>query len=124
MFVICMGTVRGKFDSVRFKMFDKKRTRENKIPDLSTFPPCRQVFEYHSRRSNAIAYIWKRSLSSNADYQNIIECGWEVDGDIHWINECFPKQIEDILLDDTIDVSDDEYIESDIESEIDLEEEF
>ena len=105
-------------------MFDKKRTRENKIHDLSTFPPCRQVLEYHSRRSNAIAYIWKHSLSSNVDYPNTIECGWEVNGDIHWIDECFPEEVEDILLHNTINVSDNEYIGSDVESEIDLEEEF
>ena len=52
---------------VRYKMFEKKQCRENKIPDLSTLAPCHQVLQYHIKRSSAITYIWKQSLATNVD---------------------------------------------------------
>ena len=105
-------------DSVRYKMFEKKRLREHKIPDLSTFPPCKQVLRYHSSRSNAIAFIWKQSLINNIDFPNVIECGWCVNSDIHWIDDSFPSQVEDILFDNSVN-SDDEDFGSDVESDDD-----
>ena len=63
---------------VRYKMFEKKQCRENKITDLSTLPPCHQVLQYHIKRSNVITYIWKQSLATNVDYPNKTECRWEV----------------------------------------------
>ena len=103
-------------DSVRYKMFEKKRLREHKTPDLSTFPPCEQVLGYHSSRSNAIDFIWKQSLINNIDFPNVIECGWCVNSEIHWIDDSFPSQVEDILFDDSVN-SDYEDFESDVESD-------
>lgn len=107
-------------NSVRFKMFTKKHKRENKVPDLSTFPPCHQVLEYHSKRSNAIAYIWKHSTCSQVDDFDLQEAGWEINSDIHWFDECFPVDIEDIVInEDDIDSdidSNDEFMGSDVES--------
>ena len=109
-------------DRVRFEMFEKKSRCQNKVPDLASFPPCHKVLLHHSKRSNAIAYIWKHSLSANIDYPEINECGWELDGSIHWVDECFPFEVEEILVDDTEEGTDDEFIGSDVESESDDEE--
>ena len=34
-------------NAVRFKMFQKKQSREHKVADLSILPPCHQVLLYH-----------------------------------------------------------------------------
>ena len=103
-------------------MFEKKQCRDNKIPDLSTLPPCHQVLQYHIKRSNVITYIWKQSLATNVDYPNITECRWEVNGDIHWADGTFPDQVENILFEENDSDSDDDYCGSDVESEDDLDE--
>ena len=41
-----------------WKIFEKKHKRHNKIIDLSLFSPCRSVLRLHSKRANAVAYLW------------------------------------------------------------------
>ena len=40
----------------------KKYTRQNKVVDLSSLPPCNQVLQLHTARANTIAAIWKSSV--------------------------------------------------------------
>ena len=42
--------------------------------------------------------MWKQSLINNINFPNIIECRWYVNSDIHWIDDSFPSQVEDILI--------------------------
>ena len=83
---------------VRLQMFEKKTRGQHKVPDLSTFPPCQSVFIYHCKRSNTIAYLWKQMLTNLIDCADISLNGWEQDGSIHWVDEHFPCEIEDILV--------------------------
>ena len=48
-------------NKTRYKMFQRKFTRENKIIDLSLLPPCKNTLTRHIKRANTIAYIWKSS---------------------------------------------------------------
>ena len=46
-------------DVVRFKVFQIKHSRQKKIPDLASLPPCQLVLCYHSMKAIAVAFIWK-----------------------------------------------------------------
>ena len=49
-----------KFKSInktRWKIFEKNMGHK-KIIDLSLLPPCKSVLRLHSKRANAVAYLW------------------------------------------------------------------
>ena len=46
-------------DNLRYKMFNKKYVKENKIIDMSLLPPCRSVLTLHIKRANFVAAMWK-----------------------------------------------------------------
>ena len=31
-------------------------------------------------------------------YSNVVDCGWNMDGEIHWLNECFLDDVENTLM--------------------------
>ena len=43
--------------------------------------------------------IWKQSLSAIFDMPELFNCGWTVEGEICWIENAFPSELEDILFD-------------------------
>ena len=88
---------------VRLRMFEKNIRSCNKVPDLSSFPPCKQVCDYHCKRANAVTYIWEQSLSATIRYPIIEENGWDPDGNIHLVDDYFPCDVEDILLNDDVE---------------------
>ena len=51
----------------------------------------------HIRCSNYVAKIWRSFLTSWLDADKISENGWRPDGWIYWIDDVFPREIEDIL---------------------------
>ena len=119
-FVCCLyGYHEKSVDAFRYKLFKKKNWREHKIPDLASLPPCQQVLRLNSLRANAIASIWKNSMVPRPPYSNVADCGWNMDGEIHWLNECFLDDVENILMceecEESNSESDQEY-GSDVES--------
>ena len=56
----------------------KKHKRHNKIIDLSLLPPCKKCFEFPSLTEN----------------------GWATTGDIVWIEEAFPAEVEELITRD------------------------
>ena len=118
---------------VRWKIFDKKLQKEHKVTDLALLPPCNQVLLYHAKRANLIAYVWRNSAQPNITMPEINEHGWLPTGEIYWLDDAFPEDIENVLhqeeadndIDDEHDDDDDDEINandcyvmgSDIESE-------
>ena len=80
---------------------------------------CQRVLINHCKRSNIITYIWKQSLIANIGYPDIGLNGWHQDGSIHWVDEHFPSEIQDILVQDEIYDTDSEFFGSDEESSTD-----
>lgn len=114
---------------VRWKIFDKKLQKEHKVTDLAILPPCKQVLLYHIKRANLIAYVWRNSAEPNITMPEINEHGWLPTGEIFWLDDAFPEDIEMFLQqevdndednDDNDEVNDNDYFSgSDIESEDD-----
>ena len=85
---------------VRSKLFYNKEKREHKVTDLSTLPPCQDVLLFHAKRANMIAYIWRNSIHAHIDYPDINEHGWQSNGEIYWMLDAFPHDIEQLLEDE------------------------
>ena len=66
-------------------------TRENKVPDLASLPPCHQVFLLHALRSNYVAYMWRKSVQPIVALPDVTDNGWLATGVINWIDEAFPR---------------------------------
>ena len=68
----------------------KKQKRHNKIIDLSLLPPCKSVLRLHSKRANAVGYLWGNASNPTVEFLSLTENGWTITSDIDWIEEAFP----------------------------------
>jgi hypothetical protein len=114
------GMKRQQVNEARYCLFSRKYRNENKRVDMSTIPPCESVLKLHSLRANFIAAIWKRSTLNNPEPPDIIYHGWDQNKCIVWVDDVFPRDIHDILMDDRYDPDavNDEQGESDDEESV------
>ena len=90
----------------RYEMFDKKYTKENKVIDMALLIPCQTVFMLHVARSNYYAAMLKRSLSLDMNEPLPTSYGWSNGGSPVWIEESFPRDIEELFFDPNFDQND------------------
>ena len=76
---------------------------------MSLLPPCRTVLRLHIKRANFVAAIWKHATQAMIDPPRISTMGWNENGSIEWIKAAFPRDIEEMLLDDEFDEHDYEF---------------
>ena len=111
-------------NSVRFRIYEKKYNKENKVIDMATLPPCNSVLRLHILRSNMVAALWKRSMIANIEILDITQHGWDVNGNMNWAEEVFLTDVEDILLHEEYEDFDDYLDENDGESDNDDEDDY
>jgi hypothetical protein len=51
------------FSEARWRIFKKNQDKEHKVTDLASLPPCKQDLQYHAKRVNVVAYLWRNSSS-------------------------------------------------------------
>ena len=56
--------------------------KKKKIIDLSLLPPCKSVLRLHSKRANAVAYLWRNASNPTINIPSLTENGWTTTGDI------------------------------------------
>ena len=77
------GTKLKSVNEARYAIFEKKRQKENKTTDMAALPPCESVLHLHSKRVNAIAYMWQNAIINPiVEFPNLEESGWYLNGDI------------------------------------------
>ena len=81
-------------NEVRWRLFEKKHKRENKIADLWSLPPCQEVLRYHCQRTNFVPYIWRHSFQPMIQLEDVENHGWFQSGDIFWFEVAFPDDVE------------------------------
>ena len=69
-------------DRVRFQIYDKKYTKENKVTDMAALPPWSSVLRLHILRSNMVASLSKRSTTASFTMPDISQHGWDLDENI------------------------------------------
>ena len=90
-------------NEARWQLFKQKHEKENKIIDLGSLPPCEAVLRLHTKRVNAVAYLWRRAADPLVEFPPLEENGWMSDGQIFWTEDAFPDDIEDLLTDEIYD---------------------
>ena len=94
----------------------KKHKKHNKIINLSLLPPWESVLRLHSKRANAVVYLWRKASNPTFDFPSLTENEWTTTGDIEWIEETFPVEVEEFITSDK-DNGENEYdYGSDVES--------
>ena len=115
-------------NEVRFYIFKNKHERENKLIDLSLFPTCKSSLRLHILRTSFVASIWKNTQRATIITPDVQEYGRDAGGTIEWIQEAFPENITDFLMDEDTkgsgDVLNEEDVESDEGSDVKSEEEW
>ena len=91
---------------------------------MATLPPCNSVLRLHILRSNMVAASCKRSMIANIEMPDITQHGWDVKGNINWVEEVFPTDVEDILLHEEYEDLDDYLDENDGVSDNDDEDDY
>ena len=84
---------------VRWNLHNKKFVRQNKSIDLASLLPCQQVLNIHIERANYVARIWKLSLQRMINVPSFIGRGWNNFGEVDWITQEFPDEMEEIFFD-------------------------
>ena len=74
---------------------------------MSVIPVCSSTLKLHSRRANFVSGIWKRSSMQHISEPSIAFHGWFPNGNVMWIEDAFPSEVIDILVDE-------EYHEDDV----------
>ena len=67
---------------------------------MAALPPCESVLHLHSKRANAVAYMWWNTVKPIVEFPNLEESDWYLNGDIQWVDNVFPSTIEQLLSDE------------------------
>ena len=74
------GVKSSSVNNARSKIFDKKYQREGKDADLTSLPPCYQVFLLHALRYNYVAYMWRKSVQHILALPDLTNNEWHATG--------------------------------------------
>ena len=113
-FVCKLYGSKSSINDARFQLFERKQ-KKGVIVDLSLLPPCKSALELHLERANYVARIWKLAGTAMIQAPHLAGRGWDVVGDIEWIDEMFPEDITTLFLSLQTDSDTDNEEESDDE---------
>ena len=115
-----------KINEVRYLLYKAKFEKKEKVIDLSLLPPCWDSLQLHTFRANYVARRYRLSEEAIINEPRKELHGWFEDGQINWVKQAFPEDIELLLVEDgdmeesedDVDVSGPpEYVEPGDESE-------
>ena len=84
-------------NKLRCKMFWNHYRKKGKVPDLSLLPPCASSLRKHTSRAYFVAKIWKHAHIPVQNTGSFTDHGWFADGSIDWIDEAYPKNVDDLF---------------------------
>ncbi len=87
-------------NEARLASFSKKFCNQNKIIDLGNLPPCQESLRLHLLRAVYVSSMWKRTPMAMINLPDCSNFGWDVYGNIDWIGDPFPEEIENILFEE------------------------
>ena len=100
---------------VRHELFQRTYSRDNKVTDLSLLPPYQSTLKLHASRANVVAKIWKSADETNVDIPDAALEGCDRSLQIHWLDNAFPENVIDILMDPDFDSIDNDIYGTDEE---------
>ena len=77
--------------------------REIKMTNLAVLLPCKSILKFHALRANSVVYLWQNATNPTIEYPPLDENGWIPNGEICWLDNPFPDDLEHLL---TVDYDD------------------
>ena len=74
---------------------DKKYIKGRKVIDMALLPSCNSSLLLHIKHSNHVSKIWRSTLTSWLDAEEISKNAWLPDGLTYWVDDIFPQEIEE-----------------------------
>ena len=113
--------MKGKRDinEVRYEMFKNIYQKKGRIQDFSLLLPCHETLNHKSQRRNYIAKVGRSSLHSTIDFDVITANGWSEEGKVIWMNEAFPPDVTEILMNAEVEGDSDETLDGENDSNYD-----
>lgn len=97
--VVCRMYADKKVNSVnelRAKIFWNRLRKKGKVIELALLPPCSATLRKNTARAHYIAKIWRNATESLQCLDSFQYNGWLEDGNIDWIDQMFPDDLEDV----------------------------
>ena len=106
---VCLlyGIREKRVNDVRSEIFEREHVNQRKVVDVSHLPPCRSTLLLHSKRANVIAKIWNSSHVPLLEERDFTHNGWNSLIEICWMDEAFPRDMNNILLEPLFDADSD-----------------
>ena len=57
---------------------------------MAALPLCKSVLHIHSKRANALAYMWRNAINPIVESPNVEKSSLYLNGDIQWVDDVFP----------------------------------
>ena len=57
---------------------------------MAALPRCESVLHIHSKRANALAYMWRNAINPIVESPNVEKSSLYLNGDIQWVDDVFP----------------------------------
>eukprot|EP00794_Sanderia_malayensis_P006633 gene6633-biopygen5405 len=95
-------------NELRYDLFESMYEKKGTVQDLSILPPCRASLHIHAKRANYLAKLWKSNFCSTVEIENVEDHSWTEIGEIVWVKEAFPEDVEELLLSDENENDDDD----------------
>ena len=86
---------------------------------MTLLPPCHETLNLRSLRCNYIAKVWKSSLQSTIDFDVITANEWSEEGKVIWMNEAFPPDVTETVMDAEQESDSDETLHGESDSDYD-----
>ena len=74
-------------NEARQEIFWEKLEKDAKVIDLCLLPPCQTSLEFHSKRANFVARMWRNASNPILELDNPYNHGWLPDMTINWTQE-------------------------------------
>ena len=84
-------------NQLRAKLFWTRLRKNDRVPDLSTLPPCSSTLRKHTIRAHYVTKMWRRAAIPIQSLDRFDNNGWLPDGNIDWDEEVFPANIETLF---------------------------
>ena len=89
-----------KINELRYSLHKAKFEKKEKVIDLSLLPPCWDSLKLHISRANYVARRYRLSEQAVIEEPSKELHGWLEDGQIDWVKQAFPEDIELLLVED------------------------
>ena len=110
-------------NELRGKLFWSRLRKNGKVVDLALLPPCASTLRKHTDRADYVGKMWRNAKEPLQNLDSFVDNGWLEDGNIDWIEQMFPDDLEHIFMNTESFGNDDDSVAIELNDLSDIEDE-